>query len=143
MEYLIKGQKLVKNNGTSEFSTKRLIKKYVKLFRSLNFLNRTLNVVVSVSESCPPYVLPNTGEGHDSKNFLVSCPPHVLLNTGGGHDTKNFLLSCPPHVLCNTGGGHDSKIFSLPSGWPGTGKYIGGTSIQASNKIDNNVPYMQ
>ena len=63
------------------------------------------------------------------KIFLLSCPPPVLLNTGEGHDTKNFLLSCPPHVLCNTGGGHDSKIFSLPSGWPGMGKYIGGTSI--------------
>ena len=63
------------------------------------------------------------------KIFSLSCPSPVLPNTGGGHDTKNFLLSCPPPVLCNTGGGHDSKIFSLTSGWPGMGKYIGGTSI--------------
>ena len=82
------------------------------------------------SISCPSPVLANTWGGHDTKNIsTIMSPPPVLLNTGGGHDTKNFLLSCPPHVLCNTGGGHDSKIFSLPSGWPGMGKYIGGTSI--------------
>ena len=68
--------------------------------------------------------------GHDTKNIsTIMSPPLYYSIQGGGHDTKNFLLSCPPHVLCNTGGGHDSKIFSLPSGWPGMGKYIGGTSI--------------
>ena len=35
------------------------------------FFKQILNVVVSTSESCSPYILPNTEEGHDSENDLV------------------------------------------------------------------------
>ncbi len=35
-------------------------------------MNQTLNVEVSVAESCPSYVLPNTRGGHDSKIFLIN-----------------------------------------------------------------------
>ena len=57
-----------------------------------------------------------------SPPMYFPIPGHPLVN-------ENVLLSCPPPVLHNTGEGHDSEIFLLISGWPGIGKYMGGTSL--------------
>ena len=76
--------------------------------------------------SCPPWYCPIPGGDMIVKYFHYHVGSYVSKNTRGG-DTIRLLIKLI--VMCNTGGGHDSKIFSLPSGWPGTGKYIGGTSI--------------
>ena len=83
----------------------------------LDRYNTLLSILLKAYSDVPPMYFPIPGHPLISKNISLSCPPPVLANTGEGHDSKNiFSIMSLPCIGQYRGGGYDSEIFLLISG---------------------------
>ena len=92
-----------------------------------------LSILLKAYSDVPPMYFPIPGHPLISKNISLSCPPPVLANTGEGHDSKNiFSIMSPLCIGSMRKGDIDMIVFFLLSyGWPCICEYVGRETIKA------------